>query len=256
MSILRQCQVVLVQPMFGGNVGAAARAIKNTGLGGLSVVAPTYEDENEARKFCHGAEEIYDGRERHEKIVDALRGRQIIAGFTARERHRRAVKTLRQFAQELVAQAVDAELLPAALVFGCERDGLTNADLDLCSDLVWIPAHPDHKSYNLAQAVLLAGYELLIAQLASDPEAPDAAPRRTRTVSKGNRVDGQELDELLTHLRSAFLAIGYGYEHTVDPLVRSYTEIFARAKLYRREARMLRGLAHQIEWATKQIEES
>jgi TrmH family RNA methyltransferase len=241
--------------MFGGNVGATARAIKNTGLGGLTVVSPSYADENEARKFCHGAEEIYDGREIHEHLVDALGGRRIVAGFTARGRHRRHYKRLRDFAEEWVAINAEAdEVAPTALLFGRERDGLTNAELDLCSDLVWIPAHPEHISYNLAQAVLLTGYELFMAQLRSDPEAPLAAPRRTRPVSPGKRVDGRDFEDLLVHLRSAFLSIGYAYEHTVDPLVRRYAEIFARAKIYQREARMIRGLARQMEWAAKQIE--
>jgi TrmH family RNA methyltransferase len=255
--LLNNCQVILVGPMFGGNVGATARAIKNTGLGGLTVVSPTYADENEARKFCHGAEEIYEGREIHEHLVDALGGRRVVVGFTARQRHRRQYTRLRDFAEEWVSLNAEAEdAAPTALLFGRERDGLTNAELDLCSDLVWIPSHPDHMSYNLAQAVLLTGYELFMAQLGLDPDAPVAVPRRTRPVSPGKRVDGKDLEELLTHLRRAFLSIGYCYEHTVDPMVRSYAEVFARAKLYQREARMIRGLARQMEWAAKHIDSS
>ena len=90
-----------------------------------------------------------------------------------------------------------------ALLFGRERDGLTNAELDHCSDLVWIPSHPDHPSYNLAQAVLLAGYELLVARTALDPEAPRLHPRRTKRPSASPLATGEEIDALLAHLRSA-----------------------------------------------------
>jgi tRNA/rRNA methyltransferase len=242
--------------MFGGNVGAAARAVKNTGLGGLSLVAPRYEDHAEARMFSHGAEEILEQAPVHEKLVDALHGCERVVGLTIRERHRRRMQPMREFARDWVEQALTAEQAPpTAFLFGPERDGLSNADLDLCSDIVWIPAHPEHPSYNLAQAVLLVGYELFVARLERDPQAPASRPRRTRRPSPSPLAQAQELSEMQEHLRRAFLSIGYAYPHTVDPMLRSYAEIFARARLHRREVRMLRGLAHQILWAAGRLEE-
>lgn len=254
-NLLSHCRVVLVGPMFGGNVGASARVIKNTGLGPLHLVAPEYEDENEARKFCHGAEDVYDGRQTFEGLVDAIAGCKVVAGFTVRERHRRRYVPVREFARRWVHEAVEVAPAPTALLFGRERDGLSNAEIDLCSDLVWIPSHPDHASYNLAQAVLLAGYELLSAQLALDPKAPKARPRMTRKPPASQLAPAEEMDELLAHLREAFLAGGYAYEHTVDHMLRSYQEIFARAGLYSREVAMLRGLARQMKWLADQVED-
>jgi tRNA/rRNA methyltransferase len=251
-SLLSSCHVVLVAPMFGGNVGAAARAIANCGLGQLRLVRPQYTDELEARKFCHGAEPVYEARQNYEGLADAVHGCRVVAGFSARERHRRRYVALREFAEAWVADALAQEsAAQTALLFGPERDGLSNDDLNLCSDLVWIPAHPQQPSYNLAQAVLLAGYELLVAQLRSDPEAPRAKPRMTRKPPLSHRAPAEEIDELLTHLRSGFLAIGYAQEHTIERLIDGYREIFARAGLYSREAQMLRGLAQQLEWVSK-----
>lgn len=250
--MLEHVSVVLVGPMFGGNVGAAARAVKNTGLGELRIVAPTYEDENEARKFCHGAEDVYENAPRFPRLVDGIGRFPRVVGFTARGRHRRAFRSLRDFADDWVTSSLE-EPVPTALLFGRERDGLTNAELDLCSDLVWIPASPNHPSYNLAQAVLLAGYELHVARLNHDPSMPRTGPRRTKSPKPGKLASAEEMDALQKHLRSAFLSIGYAYDHTVDPLLRSYTEIFARARLLGREAKMIRGLAHQILWAARQI---
>ncbi len=256
MIVLESCRVVLVGPMFGGNVGAAARAVKNTGLGGLSLVAPTFEDHAEARMFSHGAEEVLEEASSHATLIDAVASAQRVVGFTIRERHRRAMLPLRELAEEWVETAAAADsVAPTALVFGRERDGLTNEELDLCTDISWIPAHPRHPSYNLAQAVLLVGYELFMASLAIDPEAPRSAPRRTRRPSPAPMAQAQDLADLQDHLREAFLSIGYAYPHTVDSMIRSYAEIFARAQLHRREARMLRGLAHQILWAARRIEE-
>jgi TrmH family RNA methyltransferase len=242
--------------MFGGNVGAAARAVKNTGLGGLSLVAPTFEDHGEARMFSHGAEDVLEAAASHGTLLEVVGSAEKVVGFTIRERHRRAMAPVREFAEAWVDEALEVETPPRTmLLFGRERDGLTNEELDLCTDIVWIPAHPQHLSYNLAQAVLLVGYELFVARLGSDPEAPPSKPRRTKRPSPAPMAQAQELADLQTHLRSAFLSIGYAYPHTVDPMVRSYAEIFARAQLHRREANMLRGLAHQILWAAGRIED-
>jgi len=250
--MLDHISVVLVGPMFGGNVGAAARAVKNTGLRDLRLVAPTYEDENEARKFCHGAEDVYDNAPRFPRLVDCIGEYPKVVGFTARGRHRRRYRALRDFADEWVQESLETPV-PTALLFGRERDGLTNAELDLCSDLVWIPSSPEHPSYNLAQAVLLAGYELYVARMTHDPSMPRRGPRRTKSPKPAKLASAEEMDALQQHLRSAFLSIGYAYDHTVEPMLRSYTEIFARARLLGREARMIRGLAHQILWAARQI---
>jgi TrmH family RNA methyltransferase len=178
-----------------------------------------------------------------------------VVGFTVRDRRRRAIQPLRQFAESWVTESLTADdPIPTALLFGRERDGLLNEELDACTDLVWIPSHPQHPSYNLAQAVLLTGYELFLARMAQDADMPRVRPRQTRTPPPAQLATAEELDDLFRHLRAAFLGIGYAYPHTADQLVRSYHEIFARARLYRREVKMMRGLARQILWAADQIE--
>ena len=250
--MLRSCRVVLVGPMFGGNVGATCRAIKNTGMGPLHLVAPEYRDHDEAVRFGHGAEEILENAVRHEDLGTAIADAKRVVGFTARQRHRRVSLPLRRWAERWIDEAGD-EPPQTALLFGRERDGLSNAELDRCTDLVWIPSHPDHPSYNLAQAVLLCGYELLLAWTSHDPEAPRLHPRRTRRPSPSPMASASEVEAAIDHLREAFLEIQYAYPHTVEAMVRSWTEIFARAKLHRRETAMIRGLAHQMLWAARQL---
>lgn len=238
--------VVLAGPMFGGNVGAAARAVANTGLGGLSLVAPVYGDHAEARMFSHGAEDILDSAPRFGDLAAAIEGAQRVVGFTVRQRNRRSMQALRPFAASWVEDALAAGAAPpTALVFGRERDGLRNDELDLCTDLVWIPSHPRHPSYNLAQAVLLAGYELFAATLERDPQQPASRPRSTRHPPPSQLATAEELEQMYAHLRAAFLALGYAQEHTADHMVRSWQGLLERARIYRREAAMLRGLARQ-----------
>jgi TrmH family RNA methyltransferase len=247
--LLEHCTVVLARTMFGGNAGAAARAVKNTGLGGLRFAAAMYEDHDEAVMFSHGAEDVLEGASRFDRVGEAVSEYRRVVGLTARRRQRRRIVSLREFARDFVAEAMEGgEVAPTALLFGNERDGLTTEELDHCTDLVWIPAQPDHPSYNLAQAVLLVGYELLMARLEQDPEMPRVEPRQTRKPRPNHLASTEQLDELFAHLRTAFLDIGYAYDHTVDPLLRSYREIFSRARLYRREVKMLRGLARQMMW--------
>ncbi len=250
--MLTACRVVLVEPMFGGNVGSTARAIKNTGLGPLHLVAPIYRDHEEAQRFGHGAEEVLTAARRHDTMLDAVADAQRVVGFTARQRHRRHSRPLRDFAEGWIRTA-DPEPMPTALVFGRERDGLTNEELDLCTDVVWIPSHPDHPSYNLSQAVLLCGYELLLAWTTLGEGAPRLHPRRTKGPPASPPATAEEIHALLDHLRRSFLSISYAYPHTVDPLIRSWAEVFARAKLLRREVAMIRGLAQQVLWAAGQL---
>jgi len=247
--LLEHCTVVLARTMFGGNAGAAARAVKNTGLGGLVLVEPSFQDESEAVMFAHGAEEILDRAPRLDSLTEAIGEAPRVVGFTARRRQRRRYEPLRTFARRWVDEAVEKGPVGTVLLFGNEREGLRTAELDHCTELVWIPSAPEQPSYNLAQAVLLAGYELLMARLEHDPSMPALTPRQTRPPRPDHLAGADELDDLFAHLRSAFLAVGYAYPHTVDSMVRSWREMFSRARLYRREAKMLRGLARQIQWA-------
>jgi tRNA C32,U32 (ribose-2'-O)-methylase TrmJ len=108
----------------------------------------------------------------------------------------------------------------------------------------------------LAQAVLLTGYEFLMARFRQDPKMPALKPRQTRAPRPDHLSSAKEQEELFAHLRAAFLEIGYAHPHTVDSLMRSYREIFSRARLYRREAHMIRGLARQMLWSACQLRQS
>ena len=233
------------------SLGAACRAVKNTGLAGLRLAAPIYEDGKEALMFAHGAEEVLEAATTHADVGEAVAGFSRVVGLTARRRTRRRILMLRDFAGRWVEEALEKGPEPTVLLFGNERDGLTTAELDHCTELVWIPATPDHPSYNLAQAVLLVGYEMLMARLLQDPSMPALKPRQTRAPRPDHLASAEEQEALFAHLRGAFLDVGYAYPHTVDPLLRSWRELLSRARLYRREVQMMRGLARQMHWIAR-----
>ncbi|MCL4839352.1 MAG: RNA methyltransferase, partial [Thermoanaerobaculia bacterium] len=154
--------VVLVRPQEEGNVGAAARAMANTGVSSLLLVEPAAPLGATARAFAVGAGAILDGARRLPDLASALAPfRRVVATTSGRDR---AISVPVATARELPALlAADPPGTPTALVFGPERSGLSAEELALASALVRIPCATAQPTLNLAQAVLLVTYELWIA---------------------------------------------------------------------------------------------
>ena len=153
--------VVLVEPSGKRNIGAAARAMKNTGFSELVLVAPPDGFRcQETYAMAPGSHDILDGARSFESLADALAGRHLVFGFTARHRAKKKRLLPKEAAEIFSRRPADAR---AALVFGPEDRGLTDGDISLCGHLVGIPTHPSFSSLNLAQAVLLACHTFLTA---------------------------------------------------------------------------------------------
>ena len=129
-----------------------------------------------------------------------------------------------------------------ALVFGPEASGLTNQELRLCHETVTIPTAPEHPSLNLAQAVLLAAYELRLA--GALPVEGAAQPR----------AKAAELEAALDELEASLVAIGYLNPEAPGPILAELRRLLARAATTPREATLLRGMARQIGWAGHELE--
>ena len=147
--------IILVKPQLAENIGMAARAMKNCGLKELRVVAPEQSPTADiALRASSNSEEIL----RHAKIYpdtkSALDDLTMVYAATARPRHQvKVVETAEYAANHLdLSQNV-------GFMFGCERTGLENTDISLADKIIEIPLNPEHPSLNLAQAVLIVGYE-------------------------------------------------------------------------------------------------
>jgi TrmH family RNA methyltransferase len=165
--------VVLVRPRSPGNVGAAARAVANSGLEGLVLVDPPAFDPDEARWMAPNAHAIIDGARFCGNLAEAVQDRQWVVGTTARERRFGwPVHNPASLCAEL-----RADPKPTAIVFGPEDSGLSNPDLELCDALLRLPTAA-HASLNLAHAVSVVGAWLrgLPEHLPEGPPPPPPPP--------------------------------------------------------------------------------
>jgi tRNA (cytidine32/uridine32-2'-O)-methyltransferase len=240
--VLQGIRFVLVRPARGGNVGAAARALKNMGFRELWLVAPRDLDQAEARWMAHGAQDVLDAARSVATLAEALADCRWCVGTTRRHgRRRMATRTPRELALEARAQA---ERRPLAVVFGPEEDGLAAQELALCQDVVRIPADVAQPSLNLAQAVLVIAYELQTASLGRDAEsapgcAGDAAPTTL------------ELEGLYEHLGKMLLEVGFARRDTLPAKLLALRNLLGRARPTPGDVQLLRGICRQVLWAVR-----
>src|SRR5580704_14963744 len=181
-------RIVLVAPSHPGNIGAVARAMKNMGLSELVLVRPRHFPDPEATARASGADDVLAAARVVETLAQALEGCGFVAATTSRDRDQYfRIADVRDAAVRIVTEAQRA---PAAVVFGAERTGLTNEELESAHVLIRIPASDAYASLNLAMSVQLVAYELYRASGARVPaSAPPAAPLATT----------QEMQHLFTH---------------------------------------------------------
>ncbi len=237
---LDRIRVVLVRPEEAGNIGAAARALKNFGLSHLVLVSPRTARPEDARKWAHGAEDILDGADVVDDLADALAPCARAWATTRRGgRLRGRYLDVRDAARETIKAPADA---PVAWVFGPESRGLRTDEVELCSARVTIPTAPEQPSLNLAQAVAVCCYETRRAAREEDPPAE----RRASTVA--------ERDALYRHLETALLEIGFLHAHTARTRMAILRGLLERAQPTPREVKFLRGVARQMEWTVRDEE--
>ncbi|NBR78854.1 MAG: hypothetical protein EBT71_02245 [Alphaproteobacteria bacterium] len=156
--------IILVGAQLGENIGTVARAMLNFGLTDLRLVNPRPGWQMErARKAASGAESLIDNHRLFDNVADATADVGYLVATTARLRDMvKPVLTPGRVAEEIRARASlsdTAERVPGGILFGPERTGLTNEDISLADAICRVPLNPEFSSLNLAQAVLLIGYE-------------------------------------------------------------------------------------------------
>jgi tRNA (cytidine32/uridine32-2'-O)-methyltransferase len=227
---------VLVAPRSAGNVGSAARALKNLGFRGLVLVAPRCDPRgSEARGMAVDAIDVLEGAEVHETLDGALAGAGTVVGTSRRTgKQRRPHWRLDELAGDLAALARAGDL---AFVFGRERCGLEDAELDRCTHLVHFLASEEYPSYNLGQSVLLTAYQTRLA-LTGAPPAP--APETL--------ADHETREAMFAHLERALRAVGFLRDDTAEGLMRRIRRVLGRAALTPGDAKVIRGIARQVLW--------
>jgi TrmH family RNA methyltransferase len=222
---------ILVAPRHPGNIGSAARAMKTMGFEDLWLVAPERFPNAEATALASGADDVLQRARVVPTLAEAVADCGLVLGTSARLRtgFYWPGMTPREAAPRVLAAGAEGH---AAIVFGTERTGLTNAQFESCNALIHIPANPAYESLNLGQAVQILAYEL---RCASDAEVP--RPRRLVPLAPA-----AELERVNTHLDQVLTAVEFTDRAGGEHLGKRFARIFGRAELDQHEVNMLRGL--------------
>ncbi len=232
--MLSHIKIVLVETTHPGNIGAVARAMKNMMMTNLCLVSPKFFPHADATSRSAGADDILMQAHVFNTLEEAIADCSLVIGASAR---RRTIQwdeiTPRECAEKIFIQETTHEKI--ALVFGRESSGLKNHELDLCRFLLHIPCNPDYSSLNVAAAVQVVAYELLVTaqnQLSkngvlSELEAPLATAK--------------QMESFYQHLHETLNDIGF-LQTNSKSVLRRLRRIYNRIQLDTKELDILRGI--------------
>ena len=234
---LHNLSIVLQTPIYPGNIGSAARAIQNMGIGGLVVVDPQNFDRTKVLKMAtHAASDVVERIEICDTLKTALAPYNYVVGTTARLGGERLnITTPSKLAASLVSLSRNNRI---AILFGPEDRGLSNKDIRYCHALVNIPT-AEFSSLNLAQAVMIMCYEIFIA---GGEENTKFAPRL---------ASRHELDGMYDQLKDILVRISYINPENPDYWTNKLRHFFTRLQLRAKEVSIIRGICRQINWYGK-----
>lgn len=232
-SILQtQLRVVLVETSHPGNIGAAARAMKTMGVSQLILVNPKKFPDPKATEMASGADDLLGKVQVVATLEEALLDCVLVIGTSARSRSLPWPMLSPKDCAQVVLRSAHQEN-QVALVFGRERTGLTNPELQLCHYHVQIPANPEYSSLNLAQAVQVLVYECYSASLKEHEYNQD---------EEWDWVTSQEQTKFYDILEETLLQMGFLNPKAPRQLMPRLRRLFNRARLERMELNILRGI--------------
>ncbi len=238
--------VVLVEPQMAENIGTAARAMGNSALGEMRLVRPRDNHlDLRAVRAASGAEAILEAATVYDTLEEAISDCVHVFATTARRRDMmKRIVTPRKAAEEMRAGFAAAPPEASAILFGRERTGLENDDVAMAGAVLEVPLNPHFCSLNLAQAVLLVGYEWFVSGDFTPVEQP-----AERSSPPANQTDMRKLYE---HLEVELDSVGFFHVETKRPgMVRNIRSIFARAGLTQQEVRTLHGVVRELRWGRR-----
>lgn len=233
---LDRIRIVLVEPRIPENIGMTARAMGNCGLSRLVLVNPVDHLSAAACRPAMEAHRLVQAAQIFPDLLSAIAESRMVVGTTRRGgQDRRPLLTPAEWIRDLLPRAEGQEV---SILFGTEKDGLTRAALDRCDVLLTLPTHPSFGSLNLAQAVLLVGYELF--------QRSDPVPGGEHRLELASMEDREAL---FGHLESLLLRVGFLHANNPGRIMASLRRLFGRTGLEDRDVRILRGIISQIAWA-------
>jgi tRNA (cytidine32/uridine32-2'-O)-methyltransferase len=228
---LDKVRVVLMETTHPGNIGAAARAMKNMSLSRLYLVKPRLFPHDEATARASGATDLLENAVLCDSLDQALEGCGTVIGASAR---RRSIRWP-EFDPRECAEFVDAQTQAGdvAIIFGRESSGLSNEELDRCGHLVHIPCNPDFSSLNIAAAIQVLCYELHMR----------VGQQQMATLeSEDLPATMDELEGFYQHLEQTMVEIEFLDPDKPRKLMRRLRRLFNRSAVEKRELNILRGI--------------
>lgn len=252
---------VLIETSHAGNVGAVARAMKVMGFDDLVLVRPRWPDvlqRPEAIERASGADDVLARARVVNSLDEALQGMTQVCAtvMTARDFGPPTLEPRAHFAQWLQAQgAAPRAGQGMALLFGCERYGMSNADVYRCHAALRIPTSASYGSLNLAAAVQLLAYDWRQAMQAH-AELAWPPPTGPAGVAAHEPADAVQLAGMLAHWMQALQAIGFYDPAVPKKLQPRLQQLFNRARPNAEEVRLLRGIARAMQDSAQRAEAS
>jgi len=236
---LSHIRIVLINTSHPGNIGATARAMKVMGLKHLHLVNPKTFPNSEATAMASGADDLLQNAVVHESLESALEDCSLVMGTSARLRSLPMPQMdLRAAAHSALSEYQNENI---AILFGQERAGLTNDEIQRCHQLVHVNTNPDYGSLNLSQAVQVMAYELrmaIIGDVGGRVAPSDWVP-----------VDAGQMEMFFTHLEQTLLDIQFMNPDQPKKLMARMRRLFNRARPDQNEINILRGILAASQWA-------
>lgn len=249
-ALLQNIRVVLVNTSHPGNIGGAARAMKNMGLSRLVLVDPEDFPSVEALARASGADDILESAQVVGTLEEALVGCSLVLGTSARDRRIPwPLLDPRECGKTSVEQVQAGG--EVALVFGREYAGLTNEELQRCQFHVHIPSNPDFSSLNLAAAVQVLTYEVRMAWLAAEGLPSKVEKVETTAMLNAQPVTMDELELFYGHLESTLVEIGFLDPEKPRHLMSRLRRLYGRSGISKLEMNILRGILTETQKAAR-----
>jgi tRNA/rRNA methyltransferase len=229
--------IILTGTKYPGNIGSAARAMRNMGLTRLVLAAPKCSINEESYRLAKSGKAILDSAKTYRSLKTALRGIRLLIGTTGKiGGYRSQTYSPRSLVPRILDHAATQRV---GILFGPEDTGLVDQDLGLCHLLIRIPTQPKAHSINLAQSVMIVCYELLLGTLEREPtHVPKLAPV-------------EQVEAMYAQLEGALLEIGFLHAENTKHMMMRMRKMLGKAGLGRSDVGIMRGIARQIAWYAK-----
>jgi tRNA/rRNA methyltransferase len=230
---LKSISIILVRPRFHENVGSVARAMKNMGLNRLMVVDGCSPLHMNAYRLASGAEDILERSEEFPTLREAISEMGSVVGTTSRSgKGRSPLLTPKALFKRLLSLSVKNSM---GLVFGSDKEGLTNEELSLCHYYVRIPASEAFPSLNLAQAVIILCYELFQSAIRVEGRPIQLAK-------------AEQMERMFEHMERTLLDIGFLNPKNPKRLMGVIRRLFGRSEMEEKDVQIFEGIWSTIDW--------